>query len=191
MTLGKLESEGWHWRPLYPRATFFANIYFSSSHQLYYWSVWEEPFGSLFRVIWNYVFSQSWLSLCRKLRECLPCQRHKPDALRRLYLIRIYCLTVCTGQQGKKQREMSWSHASTPGFWHPSAAGAWGLFSIPPLWSWQQVTHSVIYLRAAETLCALSPPFEELAWPCLAPCLEWGSFNPLVSPNGSSRLGQT
>ena len=59
----------------------------------------------------------------------LLCQRGKPDELRRLSLICIYCLTACTGQQGKQQRGSGWKDASTPGFWHPSAAGARGLFA--------------------------------------------------------------
>lgn len=64
-----------------------------------------------------------------------------------------------------------------------------GSFCIHLLWSCQQVKHSV-FLRAAETPCALSPPLAELPWPCLAPCLGWGRFNPLGSPNGSLRFGQ-
>lgn len=108
----------------------------------------------------------------------------EPNELGSLSLIPIYLLTACTGQQGKEQRGSSWNDASTWGFWQPSAAGAWGL-----LWSCQQVKHSAVFLRAAETWCALSPPLAELSWPCLAPCLGWGRFNPL-GPNGSPRLGQ-
>lgn len=60
-----------------------------------------------------------------------------------------------------------------------------GSFCIPLLWSCQQVKHSAVFLRAAETWCALPPPLAELAWPCLAPCLGWARFNPLGSPDGS------
>lgn len=58
---------------------------------------------------------------------CLPCQTGKPDELRSSSFICIYCLTACTGQQGKQQSH--WNNASTPGFWYPSTAGARGLFA--------------------------------------------------------------
>lgn len=64
-----------------------------------------------------------------------------------------------------------------------------GSFCIHLLWSCQQVKHSVL-LRAAETPCALSSPLAELPWPCLAPSLGWGRFNPLGSPSRSPSFGQ-
>lgn len=59
----------------------------------------------------------------------LPCQRGKPDELRRLSLILTYCLTVCSNQQGKQQRRSSWSHARMLFFWRPFAAAARDLFA--------------------------------------------------------------
>lgn len=59
----------------------------------------------------------------------LPCQRGKPDELRSVSLIHIYCLTAYTGQHAKKLRGSSWNDASSLGFWYTFAAGAQGPFA--------------------------------------------------------------
>lgn len=129
-TFGKLGSGGWHLSPLYPKATSLQIPTFLL-HTNCAVEVYER----------NHLEAHSrWSEVVLPHRaDCphaenggniyLSCQRSKPDELRSLSLVHVYCLTACTGQQGKQRRGSSWNDASTQGFWHPSAAGARGLFA--------------------------------------------------------------
>lgn len=168
----------------------FPNIHFSGSQQLCFRGAQEELFRSLYQV-WNGASSQIWMTSCRKCMEyvCLL----KGGSQMSWEVFPSFPSTVSQPAQISREKSRGEAAGKMP------ALGAFGsplqqelgvFFCIPLLWSCQQVKHSAVFLRAAETWCAQSPPLAELAWPCLAPCLEWGRFNPLGSPDGSPRLGQ-
>lgn len=119
----------------------------------------EGNVGISLQVIWNGTFFQSWLSPCRKQGISLPCQRGKPDELRRLFLILIYCLIVCSNQQGK-QRRSSWSHARI-------------LFSFGTLLQQQLgifLQHCAPELSAGNTLCRIPQSCWNIVCPLSTSC---------------------
>lgn len=144
----------------------------------------EGNVGISLQVIWNGTFFQSWLSPCRKQGISLPCQRGKPDELRRLFLILIYCLIVCSNQQGKQWRS-SWSHARMLFSFGTLLQQQLGIFlqhCAPELSAGNTLSHTSELLKhcvpSLHLLQSSPDPALLLAW----------SFNPLGSPTGHSSL---